>query len=192
MAKKLSHDQKRKAKLKKRAERGRRHEVMAYAGAKYQGDEYVPIVFATENGVLESHVLLERSLTDDDVEEAIESLVVQLRGNLAPYPSKEEAYDLPGEPRDLIIANIRRNWLNLLDEDGRGPGRDDLIGVLRTILGSVELRRDPGRESRGYLNYLERFLAKMGVSVRVEKDESGLPPGPVEDAKALESKPETD
>ncbi len=31
---KLSHDQKRKAKLKRRAERSRKHESLAYAGKK--------------------------------------------------------------------------------------------------------------------------------------------------------------
>ena len=41
----LSRNQKRKAKLKKRAERSRKHESLAYAGGRYKTDEYAPIFF---------------------------------------------------------------------------------------------------------------------------------------------------
>jgi len=191
MAKKSSHDQKRKAKLKKRAERARQNESLAYTGNKYRADKYTPIFFATERGLFESHVLLDRALTDDDVHRAIESLVIQLRGSLPPYPSEEEAGELPDDNHGVVIASIRRNWLDLL-EDGRGPSRDDLIGVLRTILSSIEFRRLPEKGSRAYLVYLEGFLAKMGVSVRVEKGGSELPSAPSENPKALESAPDAD
>lgn len=191
MGKKLSHDQKRKAKLKKRAERSNPRGALAYTGNKYRTDEYTPIFFASERGVMESHLMLDRALTDDDVAEAIESLVTQLRGTLPPYPTEEEARELPHEPRDVIISSIRRNWLDLLD-DGRGPSRDDLIGVLRTILSSIQFRRDPGKGSLGYLRHLEDFLAGSGFSIRVEKGQPELPPEPSDDPKALESQPEAD
>jgi len=185
MGRKPSHDQKRKAKLKKRAERSRKHGALAYTGNKYRTDEYAPIFLASERGVMEAHLLLGRSLNDDDVEEAIESLVTQLRGTLPPYPTEEEASELPDEPRDVIIASIRRNWLNLL-EDGRGPSRDDLIGVLGTTLASIDVWRDPERGSMGYLRYLENFLASAGLSIRVEKRVRELPPESPEDPNALE------
>lgn len=48
MAKKLSHDQKRKAKLKKRAERVRSHESLAYTGNKYKTEKHTHIFLASE------------------------------------------------------------------------------------------------------------------------------------------------
>ena len=44
----LSRDQKRRAKLKKRSERSHKHESLAYAGKKYKTDEFVPIFYRTE------------------------------------------------------------------------------------------------------------------------------------------------
>ena len=52
-----SHDQKRKAKLKKRAERSRKHESLAYHGNKYKTPEFVPVMYRTEVGHI--HALLE-------------------------------------------------------------------------------------------------------------------------------------
>ncbi|MBV8270565.1 MAG: hypothetical protein JO252_29905 [Planctomycetaceae bacterium] len=46
----LNRDQKRKAKLKKRAERSRKHESLAYTGKTYKTDEYAPIFYRTEVG----------------------------------------------------------------------------------------------------------------------------------------------
>src|SRR5271166_2346436 len=107
----LSRDQKRKAKFKKRAERSRKHESLAYAGGKYKTDEYAPIFFRTEVGIYESYVMCDRELTDD-------------------------VTVTEGSEEDLIIANIRRNW-RILEEKGSLPGRDDLIGILRSILHSI-------------------------------------------------------
>jgi hypothetical protein len=75
----LSHDQKRKAKLKKRAERSSKHESLAYHGKKYKTPEWVPIIHRTEIGIYESYVMSGRVLTDDDVEASIERLIGELR-----------------------------------------------------------------------------------------------------------------
>ena len=61
----LSRDQKRKAKLKKRLERSRKHESLAYAGGKYKTDENTPIFYRTELGIYESYVMCDRELTDE-------------------------------------------------------------------------------------------------------------------------------
>ena len=135
----LSRDQKRKAKLKKRAERSRKHESLAYAGGKYKTDEYAPIFFRTEVGIYESYVMCDRELTDDEVEAAIERLVIRMREGPLPPPSETNVVTVTeGSEEDLIIANIRRNW-QILEEKGSLPGRDDLIGILRSILHSIEV-----------------------------------------------------
>ncbi len=75
----MSRDQKRKAKLKKREKRSRTHEPLAYKGNKYKTDEFAPIFYRTELGIYESYVICDRELTDDEVEAGIERLVIQMR-----------------------------------------------------------------------------------------------------------------
>lgn len=45
-------------------------------------------------------------------------------------------------------------------------GRDNQIGILRTILGSIETHRSSN--ARGYLDYLIGFMRGLGVQVRIE------------------------
>ena len=68
---------------------------------------------------------------------------------------------------ELIILCIRKGWSRLA-ERGELPGRDDLIGVLRTILSSLETWRSQSLHAQGYLRFLEGFLKGTGVSVRLE------------------------
>lgn len=177
----LSRDQKRKAKLKKRAARSRKHESLAYAGAKYKTNLYAPILFRTEIGIYESYVMLDRELTDDEVEGAIETLVLRMREGPLPLlsDSHEVTITADGE-EELIIENIRRNW-RILAEEGSSPPRDDLIGVLRTILHSISVWRSKSLLSQGYLNYIEGFLKKLGVSVEVRDQDFNPLPEPEED-----------
>jgi hypothetical protein len=168
----LSRDQKRKAKLKKRSEKSRAHESLAYHGAKYRSAAFVPIIHRTEIGIYESYVLSDRTLTDDDVEEDLGRLIGQLRAKSLPSPKGPggEQADDDGEDR-LILWSIRRNWQILADR-GSLPGRDDLIGVLRTILSSLETRRSMNLNARGYLHFLEDFMKQTGVKVeRVRPEE---------------------
>ena len=163
---KPSHNQKRKAKLKKRAERSRKHEPLAYTGRKYKTDEFAPIFFRTEVGIYESYVMCDFKLTDDDVEAAIEQLVIQMReGSLPPDSKSDEITITEGGEEDLIIANIRRNW-RYLDATGELPGRSDLIGILRSILHSIEIWRFQSMHPQGYLHFIEGFVKKLGVNVQ--------------------------
>jgi hypothetical protein len=162
----LSHDQKRKAKLKKRAARSRNHESLAYTGQKYKTDEYASIFYRTEVGIYESYVMCDRKLTDNEVEAAIERLVRQMReGPLPPLTETNAVTLTEGGEEDLVIENIRRNW-RIMEEQQSFPGRDDLVGVLRTILHSISVWRSQSLHSRGYLHYIEGFLKKLGVSIR--------------------------
>src|SRR4051795_13507622 len=116
-----SRDQKRKAKLKKRAERSRKHESLAYTGARYKTDEYAPLFCRTEVGIYESYVMCDRELTDDEVEAAIERMVIQMRQGPLPALSNSGTMTLSdGGEEDLVIANIRRNW-QIMEEEGTLP-----------------------------------------------------------------------
>ena len=163
----LSRDQKRKAKLKKRSERSGKHESLAYHGKKYRTPEFVPILHRTEIGIYETYVMLDRELTDDEVEAALERLIIHLRQKALPVlgDSGQPTGSEDDEDEGLILGNIRRNWQDLADRGGL-PGRDDLIGVLRTILHSLEIWRGQSLHARGYLHYIEGFMKETGVRVQ--------------------------
>lgn len=180
MAKKLTHDQKRKAKLKKRAERSHQHESLAYGGDKYKKDKYALIFFETERAIFESHVLLDRELTDNDVQHAIEHLVVQLRKGMPLTSDETEGEIVYEDERDLLVKSIHRRWAEL-SEAGVLPGRDDLIGILRTTLNSIGIWSMGGARPQGYLHYIEGFMKRAGVSVRVVDEDWEPLPDPTED-----------
>jgi hypothetical protein len=95
----------------------------------------------------------------------------------------------PEDHQKLIIWNIRRNW-QILASEGKQPlpPRDDLIGILRTILGSIEFWRSERMHSRAYLSYLEEFMKKAGVSITVSSS-SGEPLPALEDEDEDEDDP---
>jgi hypothetical protein len=162
----LSRDQKRKAKLKKKAERSRKHESLAYHGKKYQGPEYVLIMHRTEVGIYESYVVSGRTFTDDDVEASLEELIGELREGPRQLTSETAEEADVEAPEDLTVWAIRNQWRMLAERDAL-PGRDDLVGVLRTLLHSLEIRRSMAMNSRGYLHFLEGFMKETGIRVEL-------------------------
>ena len=62
------------------------------------------------------------------------------------------------------------------------PVRDDLIGILRTILRSIEIWRSRSLHSQGYLRYVEGNMKKLGVSVRQVTPDFDPVPEPEEDS----------
>ena len=168
----LSRDQKRKAKLKKRAERSRTHQDLAYSGSKYKTDAFAPIFYRTEVGIYESYVMSERELTDDDIRSAIEQLVIQMRRGPSRRRTNPTSCASPTATRtsssSATSAGTGMSWKS------RGAFRDDLIGILRTILNSISIWSSQSMHSRGYLHYIEGFLKKTGVSVQLT-DEDFVP-----------------
>ncbi len=107
-----SRDQKRKDKLKKRTERSHKHESLAYHGTKYQAAEFVPFLMDTETSLYETYVITERALTDDQVESALERLVLELRkGPLPQLPGNDGlTRDEEEGEEELIVQNLIRHW----------------------------------------------------------------------------------
>ncbi len=89
-----------------------------------------------------------------------------------------------GGEEDLVITNIRRNWQDL-EETGELPDRDNLIGILRSILHSISIWRSQSLHSQGYLHYIEGFMKKLGVSVRQATQDFQPLPEPEEDPLLL-------
>src|SRR5512132_800512 len=123
----LSRDQKRKAKLKKRAERSRKHEALAYTGKTYKTDEYAPIFYRTEVGIYEAYVMCDRVLTDDEVEAAIERLVTLMRQG--PLPPLAETGSVTLTEGGRGRTRHRQHPPQLADQGGGGdtarPRRPD-------------------------------------------------------------------
>jgi hypothetical protein len=174
----LSHDQKRKQKLAKRNRRQLPSESLAYTGNRYKTKELVKPLFETEIGIYEAFVISQQHLTDGDVETELHDLIAELRERPAAELIYAEAADDDDEPRGLVTTTVFLRWGALL-EKGVLPGRDELIGILRTTLGSLETWRSRSASSRGYLNYLQGFMNKMGVRVALaDKDGAVLAGGP--------------
>ena len=63
------------------------------------------------------------------------------------------------------------------------PSKDKLIGVLRSILGSIKKVKSPGPRSRRYLQHIAGFLTKkLGVSVKTSSVDQKPLPGPEGDS----------
>lgn len=167
-----SKDQRRKAKLEKRAKRLRDTEVLPYHGKKYRRTDLIPTFYHTELGVHEAFVTCDRKLTDDMAVGAITRLIQQLRqGPLPPAVDPDSIEEIEGFEEEFIIQNIRRHW-EILFRDSPRPVKDDLIGILRTTLGSIEIWATGVPGSRHYLCYIENFLGfrQGGSAPRLNED----------------------
>ena len=181
-----SRDQKRRDKLAKRNRKARQSVSLAYMGEKYKTDELIPIFMQTETGIYETFVMTDRKLLDQTVVTALEMLVKQMRaGTLPPLSDTTEIHYKVGQEEDFVIENIRRRWALYFEDEGRSP-QDKLIGVLRTILGSIEKVRSPGPRSQSYMRHIAGFLTKkLGVSVKRFSADMQPLPEPEEDDLVL-------
>jgi hypothetical protein len=164
---------KRKAKqIEKR--RSRQQVSLAYHGNKYKTKELVHVHLETETAIHECDVMTER-LTDHDVRKALETLIMQLRSGRLPEIDRKKPLKVgPDDRSELVLWNVRGHWDHYFHENPH-PGRDKLVGVLRSILGSIETWGHPGATSRGYLDFLEDFLDDVGVEVK-QVPAKDLPP----------------
>lgn len=164
-------DKKRKAK-RNRNLANKRQESLAYGGDKYKTEELVPVIFETEISILEAFVMSERQISDRDVEATIIGLIGAVRSGRLQTLEEITDFDMPleGDADDLVTAMVRRKWHEFFQYHPY-PGRDKLVGMLRTILGSIEVWTTPNRVSRGYLLYIEKFLSRAGVSVQCVSEE---------------------
>jgi hypothetical protein len=166
---KRSKDQKRKAKLAARAKRKEAtHLVEPYEGRKYQQDVWADFVFATETAIYEVIRLTDSRLRNDTVQAALVQLVTDLRGGLSPNVSEFEAQpDLViGQEVPFLIWNIRHHWTRFFASKHK-VATSDLIGVLRTLLNSIEAHQWHTGRDRGYVAFLEGFMERQGLEANV-------------------------
>jgi hypothetical protein len=161
------NEKKRKKKLAEKKRKAGKAQSLAYMGQKFKKDKFIPTWMHTEIGIYQTYVITDRKLFDQTVVSSLESLIRQMRaGPLPPLPETAQVHYEVGKEEDLLIENIRRSWADHFATEWRPP-KDDLIGVLRTILGSIEKVKAPGPRSQSYLLHIAGFLTKkIGVSVK--------------------------
>lgn len=181
-----SKDQKRNEKLAKKARDKRTAESLACTGNKFRTDELVPLWMTTETAIYEAYVITDRTLLDRSVHAALVTLIKQMRaGTLPPSDDTNTLTFEEGREEELVVANIRRNWESHFEVKWR-PSKTERIGVLRTILGSIETMRSPGPQSQSYLRHIAGFLTKkLGVSVEKVTADMEFIPEPDEDGLVL-------
>ena len=172
-----SRDQKRRDKLAKKQRKSRTVESLAYMGDKFKTDELIPTWMNAEIGIYESYVMTDRKLLDKTVVAALEKLIKQMRaGTLPPLSDAAEIHYEVGREEDLVIENIRQGWARHFATEWRPP-RNQRIGVLRTILDSIEKVRSPGPRSQSYMHHIAGFLTKK-LGVKVEAFSADMKPLP--------------
>ena len=183
---KRTGDQKRKAKLAKERQQAGKSNSLAYKGSKYKTDELMQTWMNAEIGIYESYVMTDRKLLDQTVRHALEALIKKMQaGTLLPLSDTAKVSYEVGQEEDLVIANIRRNWARHFATEWRPP-KVERIGVLRTILGSVEKMRSPGPRSQSYMHHIAGFLTKkLGVKVEAFSGDMTPIPEPEEDELLL-------
>ena len=165
MGKKNQRKAEKKKRKAKRKQASAPSAPLAYSGGKYKRDELVPAMFRAELGIHETDVIARREITDHDVRSALREAILQIRrGQFSDFEEVAGQTQFEGDTEELIIWNIRRQWGDLF-QTFPSPGRDNLVGVLRTILGSIDVWGSIHPESRGYLDYIEEFVQKAGAAV---------------------------
>jgi hypothetical protein len=175
-------DRKRKKRQEEKKRQARQAESLAYLGNKYKSDKLIQTWMHTEIGIYETYVMTDRKLVDQTVASSLETLIRMLRAGTLPPITEAETIDYQvGQEENLLIENIRRNWANHFATEWKPP-KDQLIGVLRSILGSIQKVKSPGPQSQSYMKHIAGFLTKkLGVSVKAFSADGKPLPEPKED-----------
>lgn len=175
-------DKKRKKKLEEKKRKARQSHSLAYMGNKYKSEDLIPTHMHTEIGIYQTYVMTHRKLLDQTVASGIEALIRTMRkGSLPPLSEAAEIHYEVGHEEDLVIENIRRSWANHFATEWQ-PSKEQLIGVLRSILGSIEKVKSAGPRSQSYMKHIAGFLTKkLGVSVKAFSSDMQSLPEPEED-----------
>ena len=145
--------------MSKKSKRSKRRK-QAPRPRNYRTEKYIEYIFKAEMGVLQAAKLLPE-LTDGEALDALRKLVARIRSSGLPR-FREQPTDTEG----LIAWLIVQGWEDLFRSQARLSKRD-MIGCLNTVVESAETHvRKPG--GRSYLKFLEKFMKRAGVSVRVE------------------------
>jgi hypothetical protein len=157
----LSKDQRRKVKLKQRAKR-QEVGVLPYGGERYRSDRWVGHIYATEKAVYETIQVFGPRLTNEHVRAVYVGLIEELRAG-RPALLTEDDPDVeyvPGREIPYLAWMVRAHWTEFVFVHGP-VAVEDWIGILRTLLHSLELHNSNTGSAWGYVAYLERFMRQV-------------------------------
>ncbi|MGO8750948.1 MAG: hypothetical protein ACLQNE_33800 [Thermoguttaceae bacterium] len=169
-------EKKRRSEQRERAHQARRlasdSQSLAYRGREYRTERHLPWLLQAELAIYEAFVMSDRSLTDHEVAASLEKMIGKLRSEAIRDQTGPDASRPEDEPQgkeaplDMVTWNIEQRWKAMAASHSPPGGRNGLIGMLRTILGSVENHKTMDADSRGYLAFISIFMVKAGVKVR--------------------------
>jgi len=178
MARKPSHDQKRKKKLAERRKKSQAVDaVVPYEGNKYREAKFSRILFEAECAIREVDVVTGEEMTDAQVKESLEYFVRRLRGEDPEIPEDAVTDRDEDNPRDYLSECIQEHWNDLQPHLDFRPANADLGGVLRTIIDSLNTRTRVTPGGRGYLLFLGPFLEKAGFRIEPASDDHHIEEG---------------
>jgi hypothetical protein len=176
---KLSRGQKRRKKLAEGQRRSREHTALVCDASSHKTSQLAPLWLTTETGIAQAYVSTDRQLTDDAVFSALEALIGKVRSGALSWEGEagKVVYQNGGED-DPVIERIRRHWI--VGFAGEQPPRDDWIGALGSMSGTIREMKSRNPNSRSHLRYLSEFLVgEAGLEVQTlqpEKDDASPDP----------------
>lgn len=164
----LSKDQKRKQKLSQRAQAKPQANSLAISGGKFKTDELVPLWYAFETAIYQAFVMTEQRLLDSTVYTAVEEFIDEVENDTllitADGPGEIEFDDV-----EIVVGYLRANLRQYEDDNGPVVKRK-VVGVLRSILGTIELKRTRVPQSQAYVRYVINFLkTRLGIKVTKQR-----------------------
>lgn len=156
-----SRDQKRKLKLeRKTTRRGKEPEVLPYLGSKYRRLDLAWAYRATETAIREAFVADDRRMTDRDVRAAFEDIVRSLRRGESPRAvNPDTVEDIEADRAGFLAGVVGWHW----EESGVRASREDLAGVVRTLLAEMEAREEYSSDPRAFLWRVESGPLRLGL-----------------------------
>ncbi|MBI3734636.1 MAG: hypothetical protein HY259_14455 [Chloroflexi bacterium] len=147
--KKLSHDQKRKQRLQKRAAQS--------GGAARQTDPLDALRLATEKAIHQAFLTADQRLLDADVVAALNRLTVDVQKGLL---AVEVEAGQPAPPPDRLVNSVKQRWaeanaLAALPRLRAAQGLQEMVQHVAAI-------RAPG-ESQSYLRFLQGTMQSLGA-----------------------------
>ncbi len=160
---------------KRKRKPGQKSTIHFKPAKNYRTDKYIIYVHNIEKSILIASKI-KPGTTVNDVHLALQHLLKQLQqpeGYETLFRQKTADKKLPETASNIIITLIIKN-LKRLFADVPPLNAEDLIGVLRVIRSSVKFWSKEDR-ARGYLRFLEDFMAQTGVNIyKLTKEELKL------------------
>jgi len=172
MATPQQREKERQRLIKEQLRKRLQENLTPYSGHKYQQPAWVHAVFATEKAIYEIVMLSQRRLTNDHCKAAFERLIRMLhtaeQPELLPQDNRDRyVLDLTDDLPEALAVMIRREW-GFHVANYHPVAKADWIGILRTLLHSLEAHAWNTGPLKGYLHYLEGFMrGRLGMEVVV-------------------------